>query len=54
VSWTSSCNCPSSGSWSGSCSDGNSFSISITGCGSANLTLGEESSSVLFDRCHAI
>ncbi|RME18236.1 MAG: hypothetical protein D6797_00815 [Bdellovibrio sp.] len=47
------CYCATSGTWSGSCSDGKSFSLSIQGCGSAVLTLGEDSESLNFDRCVA-
>lgn len=52
VTWnSSSCNCPTQGSWSGSCSDGNSSTLEITGCGIANYTEGSNSTSVTFDRC---
>lgn len=52
VTWnTTSCNCPVSGSWSGTCSDGKNTSISITGCGTATYTEGSDTESVTFDRC---
>ncbi len=52
VTWSSaSCNCPISGSWSATCSDGSASSLSITGCGTANLTLGSDTTAVTFDRC---
>ena len=52
VTWASStCNCPTSGSWSGSCSDGKSTTLVITGCGTATYTEGETTESVSFDRC---
>lgn len=52
VTWnSSSCNCPTQGSWSGSCSDGKSSTLDITGCGTANYTEGSSSVSVAFDRC---
>ncbi len=54
VAWSSTCNCASSGSWTGSCSDGKTTSISITGCGTANVTLGSDTQSVVFDRCYGI
>lgn len=54
VTWSSSCNCAASGTWSGSCSDGKAFTLDITGCGSASLTVGEDVQSFNFDRCYAI
>ncbi len=51
VAWNSSCNCPVSGSWSATCSDGKSGDIEITACGEGTFTLGESSESVVFDRC---
>lgn len=52
VKWTSTCNCPTSGSWAGTCSDGSSTSLSITGCGTASLTVGSASEDFTFDRCY--
>lgn len=52
VTWNnSSCNCPTSGTWAGSCSSGGTASVTITGCGTADLTIGDESESISFDRC---
>ncbi|MBS1960196.1 MAG: hypothetical protein JST80_12035 [Bdellovibrionales bacterium] len=52
VTWTSAnCVCPTSGSWSGTCSDGKVSSLVHTGCGSATYTLGSDSSNINFDRC---
>lgn len=52
VAWTnSSCSCPVSGVWSGSCTDGNSSSIQMTGCGTANVQFNGVTSSIKFDRC---
>lgn len=56
VTWGSgSCNCPTSGSWSGNCNDGNGHnsttSLVITGCGTGTYSEGTETSSVTFDRC---
>jgi hypothetical protein len=51
VTWVSTCNCATSGTWSGSCSDGKTTSLELTGCGSATLTTGSESESITFDRC---
>jgi len=52
VTWQLGCNCPKSGSWAGTCSDGKSFSVSLTGCGTADLTVGSDSTSIIFDRCY--
>lgn len=52
VTWAiSSCNCPTSGSWSGSCSNGKTTTLDITGCGTANYTEGSDVEVVTFDRC---
>lgn len=51
--WNNSCNCPISGSWTGSCSDsGTTATLDITGCGTGNATLNGEIKSVDFDRCY--
>lgn len=52
VTWNGTCNCAISGSWSGSCSNGTSADITITGCGTANATINGEAKSVTFDRCY--
>ena len=52
VTWAgTSCNCPVSGSWSGSCNNGKSVTLEITGCGTANYTEGSDTQAVSFDRC---
>lgn len=52
VTWAGgTCNCPTSGSWSGSCSNGKTTTLDITGCGTANYTEGSETEAVTFDRC---
>lgn len=52
VTWNStSCNCPIQGSWSGSCDNGKSTTLTLTGCGTANYTEGGDITSVTFDRC---
>lgn len=52
VTWnTTACNCPTQGSWSGTCSDGKSATLTLTGCGSATYTEGTDSVSLSFDRC---
>ncbi len=54
VTWVSTCNCPTSGSWSGSCSDGKTTSLAITGCGAGTLTVGSDTEAFTFDRCYGI
>lgn len=52
ITWSAAtCNCPRSGTWSGSCSNGNNYLLTITGCGTADLTVGSTTTSVAFDRC---
>ncbi|MBY0383786.1 hypothetical protein K2X05_01395 [bacterium] len=53
VTWSSSCNCASSGSWTGTCSDGKNSTVTITGCGAATIVVGEDSESLTFDRCYS-
>jgi hypothetical protein len=52
VTWNvATCNCPVQGSWSGSCSNSKSTTLTLTGCGTANYTEGNTTTSVTFDRC---
>lgn len=52
VSWSSGCNCPTAGSWSGSCTDGANFEVAFgSTCGEATVTKGSGSSTVVMDRC---
>ena len=52
VTWnSSSCNCPTQGTWSGSCSNGKSTSLVLNGCGTANYSEGTTTTPVTFDRC---
>ena len=54
VTWTSSCNCPTSGKWSGSATGdekSDSFVIEFTGCGTATVTANDTSTDVTLDRC---
>jgi len=52
VTWNSNtCNCPVQGSWAGSCSNGKTATLSLTGCGTATYTEGDNSTTVTFDRC---
>ena len=52
VTWGSSCTCATSGSWSATCSDGKTSSVILTGCGTAKVTLGTLSGTMVFDRCY--
>lgn len=52
VTWGSAnCNCPTQGSWAGTCSDGKVTSLDITGCGTATYTEDTDEQDVVFDRC---
>lgn len=54
VTWSSTCNCAVSGAWGGSCSDGTTSNLSLTGCGTGTFTVGGETADVNFDRCYVI
>lgn len=54
VTWDGTCNCAISGSWTGSCSDGNTVSLELNGCGTARLTKGDVAQDVTFDRCESL
>jgi Tfp pilus assembly major pilin PilA len=52
VTWSSvSCNCPVSGSWTGTCSDGRNTTLNITGCGTATYTDGISTVGLNLYRC---
>lgn len=52
VTWgSSSCNCPTQGYWTGSCTSTGSITLEITGCGTGTYTEGNDFTSVTFDRC---
>lgn len=52
VTWTANCNCPTSGTWSGSCSDSSTLTIAFSNaCGVTTVTKGSEIKSVTMDRC---
>jgi len=54
VTWVGgTCTCATSGSWSGTCQTRGAFTMTITGCGTANLTIGTETSAVTLNRCSA-
>jgi hypothetical protein len=57
LTWSAGCNCAVSGSLSGSTSGDESFddfTITITGCGTANVSSGGKSEDVEFDRCTGV
>jgi len=52
VTWgSSSCNCPTQGSWQATCSDAKTATVTLNGCGTGTFTLGSDSGTVTFDRC---
>ena len=55
LTWTSNCNCASSGTLSGTVSgghhDGKSASVTITSCGEADVTIDDDTERVSLDRC---
>ena len=59
LAWTPTCNCAASGSLSGTVSgggkdDGKSATVTLTGCGTADVTIDGDTESVAMDRCAAI
>jgi hypothetical protein len=58
LTWTPACNCASSGSLTGTVTSGKdagkSASVTITGCGTADVTIDGDTESVTLDRCAAI
>jgi hypothetical protein len=56
LAWSTTCNCPVSGSWTGTLSGSRtgSYTLEITGCGTAALTVGDASESIILDRCGAL
>lgn len=54
VTWTtSSCSCPTSGTWSGSCSTGNAISVVFTStCGRVDVMYGAASKTAVVERCN--
>lgn len=58
LTWTSSCNCAVSGKLTGKVNgghaDGDSATITITGCGTAEVDIAGDTESVIMDRCTAI
>jgi hypothetical protein len=54
VTYTADCNCATAGTWEGTCTDGDTAKVEITGCGEATLTKGSATQTVDFDRCERI
>jgi hypothetical protein len=58
LAWSASCNCAVSGSLTGTVSggahDGKSATVTLTGCGEADVTIDGKSDSITLDRCAAI
>ena len=58
LAWKASCNCASSGSLTGTVTSGKdsgkSASVTLTGCGTADVTIDGDTESVTLDRCAAI
>ena len=53
VTWApgTTCNCPTQGTWQGTCSDNKTSTLVLTGCGTGNYTEGTQTDPVTFDRC---
>jgi hypothetical protein len=53
VTWAATCNCAVSGSFTGTLSGSRtgSYALELTGCGTANLTVGTVTESIELDRC---
>ncbi len=51
VTWSGTCTCATSGHWSGTCETKGAFNLAITGCGTATLTIGSETTDVTLNRC---
>jgi hypothetical protein len=58
LTWTPTCNCASSGSLTGTVSggkeDGKSATVTLTGCGTADVTIDGDTEGVTLDRCATI
>ncbi|MBI3295756.1 MAG: hypothetical protein HYZ71_13605 [Deltaproteobacteria bacterium] len=54
VTWASTCNCPVSGSWTGTCSDGKTATVTIVSCGYGTIDIGSDTQGLTFDRCYSL
>ena len=54
VTWDSTCNCPITGEASGQCAKTGAVKLKITGCGTGQVTYNLKTSSVIFEKCHAM
>jgi hypothetical protein len=56
VTWAATCTCATSGTWTGSCSNGKTFVITLGAtCGQASLSVnGATATTLVFDRCYGI
>jgi hypothetical protein len=58
LAWSSSCNCASSGTLTGSVAggkhDGRTASVTITACGEADVTIDGDTQAVSLDRCATV
>ena len=52
VQWSAGCTCATSGTWTGTCQLKGGFSMNITGCGTATLTVGgADPKEIILNRC---
>lgn len=52
VQWTSACNCPTAGSWAGTCTDSSTFQVAFgSKCGETTVTKDGVATTVTMDRC---
>ncbi len=52
VQWTSACNCPTAGSWAGTCTDSSTFQVAFgSTCGETTVTKDGVATTVTMDRC---
>jgi hypothetical protein len=58
LTWTAGCNCATGGALTGTISggrlDGKSATVELTGCGEAEVTIGDDVAMVTLDRCAAL
>lgn len=52
ITWSATCTCAVSGSWSGTCQQTGTFNLTLNGCGQATVSLGaEEPKAIQLTRC---